>query len=382
MLYNLKRKQLVSFFDRKRMRRYSKYENVLNMLRRHVNQRRREGNLRLEGERELMIRFGTSRKTLAKAQETLIAENVLYREKQSTRITPAVRQKGRYAYVPYFHRLTGVFWFDSNRRIWETLRSRGMEELVAVDLVPFDPEYPGETVETLAEKLRDYSVVFLFLIRADHLKKLCPRLRELGVRVVFLDESDSCADSLLLTEDYYHSGVIAAKALLAGGYRHPVLMGCSISRDSRSICKRIQGFHDTMAKHGIRCPELFYPYEKRLQGVMELSNWLSRIREQGKDSVYFPLDSYLELITLPLYEQGLVPEQVGIVSSDNTLNASRHNPPITYTADCVPETVEALLAFIRLNEQERWNEIPRQTFIKSRLVTGMSIRENNKRRRE
>ncbi len=57
------------------MRRYSKYENVLNMLRRHVNQRRREGNLRLEGERELMIRFGTSRKTLAKAQETLIAEN-------------------------------------------------------------------------------------------------------------------------------------------------------------------------------------------------------------------------------------------------------------------------------------------------------------------
>lgn len=364
------------------MRTYSKYENVLGALRRHVNQRRREGNLRLEGERELMIRFGTSRKTLAKAQETLIAENVLYREKQSTRITPATRQKGRYAYVPYFHRLTGVFWFDSNHRAWETLRIRGLEELVSVDLVPFDPEYPGEDVEALAEKLRDYSVVFLFLIKSEHLKKLYPRLREQGIRVVLLDADDNCPEPLLLTKDYYHSGVIAAKALLAGGYRHPVLMGCSISRDSRSICKRIQGFHDTMAKHGIRCPELFYPYEKRLQGVIELSSWLSRIREHGKDSVYFPLDSYLELITLPLYGQGLVPEQVGIVSSDSALNASRHNPPITHTTDCVPETVEAILAFIRLNEQERWNEIPRQTFIKSRLVTGMSIREKNKRRRE
>ena len=114
------------------MRTYSKYENVLGALRRHVNQRRREGNLRLEGERELMIRFGTSRKTLAKAQETLIAENVLYREKQSTRITPATRQKGRYAYVPYFHRLTGVFWFDSNHRAWETLWIRRLEELVFV----------------------------------------------------------------------------------------------------------------------------------------------------------------------------------------------------------------------------------------------------------
>lgn len=364
------------------MRTYSKYENVLNMLRRHVNQRRREGNLRLEGERELMIRFGTSRKTLAKAQETLIAENVLYREKQSTRITPAVRQKGRYAYVPYFHRLTGVFWFDSNYRKWEILRIRAMEEMVSVDLVPFDPEYPGETVETLAEKLRDYSVVFLFLIRADHLEKLCPCLRELGVRIVFLDESDSCADSPLLVVDYYHSGVIAAKALLAGGYCRPVLMGCGISRDSLSICRRIQGFQDTMAKRGIECPELFYPYEKRLQGVIGLSRWLSRIRKHEKDSVYFPLDSYLELITLPLYEQGLVPEQAGIVSSDSTLSASRHNPPITYTTDCVPEIVEEIIAAIRLNELDRWNEFPLRTFIKSRLVTGMSTRENNKRRTE
>ena len=82
------------------MKAYSKYENVLEMLRHHVNRCSRMGNLILEGERELCVRFGTSRKTLAKALDKLVSEQVLCRERQSTRIVPQNRQIGRYAYVP------------------------------------------------------------------------------------------------------------------------------------------------------------------------------------------------------------------------------------------------------------------------------------------
>ena len=112
------------------MKVYSKYEDVLEVLRHHVNRLCRMGNLVLEGERELCVRFGTSRKTLAKAMDTLVAEKVLYRERQSTRIVPLNRQKGRYAYVPYFHRTSGQFWYNNDQRIWDRLQLIAMENLL------------------------------------------------------------------------------------------------------------------------------------------------------------------------------------------------------------------------------------------------------------
>ena len=77
---------MVTFLRERQVKVYSKYEDVLEVLRHHVNRLCRMGNLVLEGERELCVRFGTSRKTLAKAMDTLVAEKVLYRESDLERM--------------------------------------------------------------------------------------------------------------------------------------------------------------------------------------------------------------------------------------------------------------------------------------------------------
>lgn len=363
---------MVTFLRERQVKVYSKYEDVLEVLRHHVNRLCRMGNLVLEGERELCVRFGTSRKTLAKAMDTLVAEKVLYRERQSTRIVPLNRQKGRYAYVPYFHRISGQFWYDNDQRIWDRLQLIAMENLLTIDLIPFDPEYPGETPEVLAEKLKSHTIVFLCLFQEQAFRILAERLKAAGVRMVMLDENNQLPDSSLFTEDYYVSGKIAAQALVRNGYVRPIMMGCGVSHENLAINNRINGFLDVMAKHKISCPELFFSYTDRLRSVVELSAYLSRIREHGHDCVYFPLDSYLDLITLPLYDRHLVPDSVGIVSADSTRQASFHNPPITYTMDCYREISDAILDMIRGNERGKDVASPRHIRFKPKLISGSS----------
>ncbi len=355
------------------MKAYSKYENVLEMLRHHVNRCSRMGNLILEGERELCVRFGTSRKTLAKALDKLVSEQVLCRERQSTRIVPQNRQIGRYAYVPYFHRESGRLWYYNDQRLWESLQLLAMENFLTIDLVAFDPEYPGETVEDLAEKLKSYTMVFLCLFQEEAFRILAERLRESKVRMVMMDENNALPDCSLFAEDCSFSGRIAAETLLKNGYSHPVMMGSGVSHDNLAIHNRITAFQKVMKRNGISCPELFFSYRDRLRSVVELSSYLSRIREHGHDCVYFPLDSYLDLITLPLYEQHLVPDVVGIVSTDSTRQASFHNPPVTCTMDCYQEISHAILDTIRETERGSAMESPRQIRFKPKLIPGFSI---------
>ena len=365
------------------MKPYSKYEDVLEALRQHVNRRRRTGNYLLEGERELIARLGTSRKTLAKALGTLAEEGDVYRdERKATCITPQKPQKYTYAYVPYFHRDTGNFWYSSDTRMWNYLQFLCSENMLKVDPVPFDPEYPGENVEQLAEKLSHYSAVFLSLFNMERdFPELIRRMEHTGTELILLDESNRplLPGAPLISLDHYGLGKTAAEVLLAYGYRRPLIVGTSVSSSSAAIFNRVKGFTDEMEKQGISCRELFYPYRQRLQGIIEISEYLAHIREKGVDCLFFPLDYYIELITIPLYEQGLVPDTVGIITTNSDDAAPRHTPTIAYLTTGDLETAEEILNIIRKKESGKWVYKSLSVRLKSCLISGKSLRKDHDR---
>ena len=155
-----------------------------------------------------------------------------------------------------------------------------------------------------------------------------------------------------LTQDNYAAGMLAAKKLLDHGYRHPVMIGCC-DENYLPNRQRINGFVNTMKKSGIACPSRLYRnFHDRLKAIFELTAWLQNIQEHGFDCVYFPEDLYIELITLPLYEQKLVPDSVGIFAFSNAMShAARNNPPIASTWEAPEECAARMLAIVRACEQ-------------------------------
>ena len=104
-----------------------------------------------------------------------------------------------------------VLWYYNDQRLWESLQLLAMENFLTIDLVAFDPEYPGETVEDLAEKLKSYTMVFLCLFQEEAFRILAERLRESKVRMVMMDENNALPDCSLFAEDCSFSGRIAAR---------------------------------------------------------------------------------------------------------------------------------------------------------------------------
>ena len=355
------------------MKTYSKYENVLEALRAHVNTKRREGKLLLEGTRELAALLGTSWKTLAKAEDTLVEEKILYREKQSTRILPKKHQNGRYAFVTYFHRLSGVEWFEACRVIWNSFQRQMLQDSLNADYILFDPEYPGETQEELLEKLKSCSLVFLQVLPG--MKDFAELLLRNGIKVVLMNESFSLPGMKQLTQDNYAAGMLAAKKLLDHGYRHPVMIGCC-NENYLPNKQRISGFTDTMKKNGVTCSaRLYRDFNDRLKAIFELTSWLRDIQKHGFDCVYFPEDMYIELITLPLYEQKLVPDSVGIFAFSNAMNhAARNNPPIASAWEVPEDCAAQMLAIVRACEQGKYEFVPDKMLISIQYIPGTSLK--------
>ena len=359
------------------MKTYSKYENVLEALRAHVNTKRREGKLLLEGTRELAALLGTSWKTLAKAEAALVEEKILYREKQSTRILPKVHQNGRYAFVTYFHRLSGVEWFEDCRIIWNSFQRQMLQDSLNADYILFDPEFPGETHEKLLEKLKSCTLVFLQVLA--EMKDFAELLLRNGIKVVLMNESFSLPGMKQLTQDNYAAGMLAAKKLLDHGYRHPVMIGrCDENYLPNRL--RINGFVNTMKKSGVACPSRLYrDFHDRLKAIFELTAWLQNIQEHGFDCVYFPEDLYIELITLPLYEQKLVPDSVGIFAFSNAMShAARNNPPIASTWEAPEECAARMLAIVRACEQGKYEDVPDKTLFSVQFLPGTSLKQYGK----
>lgn len=357
------------------MKPYSKFEDVLKSIRRYVNYRRLEGNYLLKGERELAELFGTSRKTLAKVLTTLEAEKLIFRnERKATRIAPLHPQKFKYAFVSNYHRETGFFWYPNEKRVFQNLKILCADNLLKVDAVPFDPENPDDNTEKLAVRLSGYSIVFCGLLRKEDFSKLSKYLKSAKTEIIPTDERflDDYSDISLIALDYYESGKIAAKAFLEHGYSHPYLVG-HVSFTNSLICRRIKGFTDVMERHGIPCGTMFSDYQERLEGVIRISEFMKKITSDNVDSLFFPLDRYMDLMLIPLYRRNLVPE-IGIIASLSAGEAAMHVPTVFYLTNGEKEIAETIMGIILRKESGTWNG-EREIFrISSCLVEGQSLK--------
>ncbi len=312
------------------MKPYSKYENVLANLTRHIQAHRRSMDMVLEGERTLVTLLGTSRKTLAKAMDTLEAKGVLQREPNFTRILPGGKQKHRYAYTATAHRTNGNFWYASCGFAWDRLKLLLAQNDMTADLVFYDPENPGENEETLFLSLKDYDCIFNALaLEPLENDRLMRRLRDnAGVQCVAMGETLYHPEFPMITPDFYQSGVLAAEHLLNAGYRNPIMMATMVTESDIAFSLRICGFRETIEKAGGTCEKLFFSYQERLESVVKMNQYLSEIKKHGRDSVFFAQDTWIDLAVEPLYAAGLVPDPIGIVAINSTQTATAHIPSI------------------------------------------------------
>lgn len=305
------------------MRSYRKFTDVQEDLRQRILFLQHSGESRLEGERDLAVRFRTGRPTIAKALAQLEQEKLIERTRGGVRIVP-FRQKFRYAYVATVHRINDTFWYLAYQHLWNELEKLAHRQNLKIDLVLYDPEQEHAR-SRLLEQLTQYEMIFLSLIGMFVEDSLADQLRKLKRSVIILDENIETEGFPLYALGNFETGSFAARILLERGYRKTAILAPGLNTSTCDFLGRINGFTSEMKKTGI-----FQLFAVHTYSEMEELNLMQRCINQlpgrGFDSIFFLDDKWIMLCS-PLIESGLVPD-FGILAFDGTMTARRHNPPI------------------------------------------------------
>lgn len=294
---------------------YKKTADVLLDLRSYIESRQKDGIFILDSERVLAQKMETCRRTLAKALKQLENEGVISRSGKVTSITLATVPAKRYAFIVNGHYANRSFWYPSEDRLWQYLKTYADKFSLSVDLLIFDPEEPGQNAAQFTQQLRGYYAVFIGLIdRKQDFSIIAEHVRNSGTHMITFCEANEVDNGILIANDGYAAGSLAARSLIQAGCKNPVMVGTMCSIEDKGMALRIQGFLDAIRESALHCPQLLFDYEHRVNVIKESLDYFTKHISVDCDAVFLPTDNWIELITADLYKRNLVPNTVKIAA--------------------------------------------------------------------
>ena len=195
------------------MPRPSICEDVRNKIYNIIHECRLRNDLVLPAERELAENLRVSRGTVRKVLDMLECDGYIIRDNQMTKILPAKKQRGRYAFCAASDDLSKYFIFGLYYNLWEDLCFSSQDYNIDLVLIPHRPE---SCSQELLDKLKQYDIIFVSYIR----EPVVNSMKKANLPLVMLDEQNADENYPLLCMDNCEVGRSAARELLEYGCRN------------------------------------------------------------------------------------------------------------------------------------------------------------------
>ncbi|MBN1672056.1 MAG: substrate-binding domain-containing protein [Kiritimatiellae bacterium] len=330
-------------------RRYTRHGGVAAQLRHLIADLRSRNETFLPAERQLAERFRTSRTTLRKAVDTLLAAGDLTRGVRGTAIVStaaAPHPAASFAFVTYGGGagIRNYHW----RALWDATLPLAHRHGLQAELVLLDwYEAPG-TWNIFLSRVPPVVVVTSLVIKA--FGEFIRSLLNSRALVIGVDENFTSWTEHVIAVNNYAAGKQAARMLAQAGYERPVYLGQKLGIPYLPYAKREQGFRDGIREAGLAWTAgSLQRIAASTAGVFteKALKRLPRLLAAGYDAFFVHSDEAVPAVYARIQKQRAIPADVGLVTFASTDAAVRHGPPVTCVGHNTPAKARTLVEAVR-----------------------------------
>jgi DNA-binding LacI/PurR family transcriptional regulator len=313
-----------------------RYKEIKNML--VVEIARLNMNDRLPSRTELCKKMDTTRTTIDKAINELVAEGMLYSRKgggtyvAGTNEGSSIHEGQSWGVI--VPNVSEVFFAEIVRGVENVAQSHGINVIICNTDSDFHKQ------EQYIKRLLRFGVSGLIIIpilSQDVMEnnRLFSQLTEVKVPFVFCNRNAEGVNAPVVTSNHFYGGYLAAKHLLEKGYRHIAYIAHQKFRTSIDRC---QGYITALLENGIEINRKIIIIEDPNQklpsdaGYAAMKKFLTS--GQPVDAVFCFSDKIAQGVYQAITEAGLrVSDDIGVIGYDNTDISEKLIPAVTSIAD-------------------------------------------------
>ena len=356
---------------------YKKHQAVKEDLTELVKSLASAGRYLLPPERELAVLLESSRMTLRKAMEEVIADGLVRREGRKNEIVNSsglLRDCGRILFIA--SGVQNTFHLHALERLWLNFAPMAKMRGADISLLLTDSTTSSNLIET---QTRQADIVLISPFKCDVPdEQVMTYLQELEKRkpVIALTEYYSGTVKNIVSLDNYAAGEMAAEALVKAGYGRIFMTGYDVRKRNKdkSFEKRIAGFSDVLKRHGLLRKNSVRLVERTAGGYgIKCREILNRAVEAGDDAVFIYSDESIQMIVSDICASGAVPDKFGIISLNGCGDSLRNIPPVSCVSHATLGVAEALLKVLADFSLKRL-EMPVNILVRPELYDKGTIR--------
>jgi DNA-binding LacI/PurR family transcriptional regulator len=309
-----------------------RYREIKNMLLTEIG--KMNSNDRLPSRTELCKRLETTRMTLDKAMNELVAEGTLFSRKGSgTYVADANGQlpvhKGNWAVI--VRDVRRAFYADIVRGVENVAQSYGINVILCNSDCDFDKQ--EQYIKRLSHS--DVSGLIIVPILSQDPRengRLYSQLAELKVPCVFCNRNGDWLNAPVVTSNDFYGGYIAAKHLLEKGYRNIAYIA---NRKFRTSVDRCQGYISALMEQGIEVDREIILIEDQDDAPLFGLEMMKKILVLGHkvDGVFCFSNKITQQVYQAIVEAGLrVSDDIGVVGYDDLDICEKLTPAVTSIA--------------------------------------------------
>jgi DNA-binding LacI/PurR family transcriptional regulator len=305
-----------------------RYKEIKNML--AVEIAKLSINAKLPSRPELCKRLDTTRTTLDKAINELVAEGVLYSRNGSGTYVAESQDEQSICTDSW-----GVIVHDVRQSFYADL-VRGVENVAqryGINVVLCNSDSDFEKQEQYIKRLNHSvsGIVIAPIVSADRREndRLYHQLTELKIPFVFCNRHAEGIDAPVVTSNNFYGGYIATKHVLEKGYRNIAYIACQKFRTSIDRC---QGYTTALMENGIEINPKIITINDQSHSQPLGYQAMKKILSSGQavDAVFCFNDIVARGAYQAIAEAGLrVSDDIGVIGYDNTDICENSTPAIT-----------------------------------------------------
>jgi DNA-binding LacI/PurR family transcriptional regulator len=291
-------------------------------------------NDRLPSRPGLCKKLDTTRTTLDKAINELVAEGLLYSKNGSGTYVSAAGDelsiyKGNWGVI--VRDVREAFYAEIVRGVENFAQSRGINVIICNSDSDFEKQ--GQYIKRL--KHSDISGLIIVPITSSNpqeYSQLYSQLNELKVPFVFCNRNAEWINAPVVTSNDFYGGYIVTKHLLEKGYRHIAYIA---QKKIRTSVDRCQGYISALLEDGIEVNPKIIIIEDQSQTPPFGYEAMQKLLASGQkvDSVFCFNDKVAQGVYQAIAEVGLtVSDDIGVIGYDNTDLWEKITPAVTSVA--------------------------------------------------
>ena len=343
-----------------------KYLMLADILRKEIAEGLFQDGQKLMTEESLRTRFDVSRQTVRQAIALLEDDGLVLRQRGSgTYVRHGMRKRQGSARVGVVTTYITDYIFPAIVSGIENVLSQN-DVVMTLSATYNNPEAERRILERMVDGQVDGLIIEGTRTSGGMVNADCfRRLAERNIPVLFMNGYYRDIHSIpYVVMDDYEGGRQAAEVLLSRGYSRPAGL---FKKDDIQGQERAAGMTDVLKERGIELPVermLLFGTEHRMD-LMETAkgqSFLEMLASGAADSLVCYNDVFAQGVLEPLEAQGLkVPEQLGVISFDNSPYATMCHPPLTtlnHPKELFGETVAKKMLNMLDGKKEKSQKLP------------------------